>query len=103
MPARPALVIAASLACLLLIACGKVTEENYAKIKVGMTMSQVRSILGEGDKEESAGTSLSTSGLAGSSSSAMSRRQTYSWKDGDKQIVIDFADDKVVNHRKIGF
>jgi hypothetical protein len=93
-----------SLVCLFLADCGKISDESYAKVKDGMSLSQVQSILGEGDKEESTGTSISTSGLAGSSSSALlSRRQTYSWKDGDKQVVIEFADDKLVSKRKIGF
>jgi hypothetical protein len=93
----------AALACALLTACAKVNDDTYAKIQDGMSLSKVQSILGEGEKEESAGTSISATGLAGASSSAMSKRQTYSWKDGDKQIVIEFVDDKVVSKRKIGF
>jgi hypothetical protein len=100
---RPIVAAALSLACLLIVSCQKVNDDSYAKVKDGMTLSQVQSILGEGDKEDSSGTSISAAGMAGKSSSDASRRQTYLWKDGEKQIVIDFADDKVVAKRKIGF
>jgi hypothetical protein len=96
-------VLAVVLAGLVLVACAKVSDESYSKVKEGMSLSQVQGILGEGEKEEASGTSISAAGMAGRSSSDASRRQTYSWKDGDRQIIVEFADDKVVSKRKLGF
>ena len=98
---KKCLTLAASV--LLLVACSKVSEENYDKVTTGMTLSQVERILGKGDQDTTGGVSISSGGVMGGSSSANSRRQTYTWKDGQKQVVIEFMDDKVLNKRKINF
>ena len=38
--------IVALLACCLLAACSKVNQENYAKLKAGMSKQEVESLLG---------------------------------------------------------
>jgi hypothetical protein len=69
-----------------------------------MSLQEVQSILGEGEQDTTGGFSIGAGGAMGSSSSAGSARQTYTWKDnGNKQIVIEFKDMKVVSKRKIGF
>jgi hypothetical protein len=39
---------------LLLIGCGKISQSNYDKIKIGMPRSEVESILGPGEKATNA-------------------------------------------------
>ncbi len=65
-------------------ACGtKVTRENFDKIKTGMTVDEVHSILGSPDDTQSAG----VQGIASGSVEV--------WKDGDKSITVTFMNDKV--------
>src|SRR5690242_8465515 len=86
---------------LFLAACNnKVNDQNFEKVKDGMTVSEVQSVLGEGEKDETGGFSIGAGGTMGSSSSAGSSRQTYVWKEDTKQIVIEFKDGKVVSKRK---
>ncbi|HVP08290.1 MAG TPA: outer membrane protein assembly factor BamE [Burkholderiales bacterium] len=70
-------------AALLLAACSKVTQENFARIQDGMTEQQVAAILGA-PTETSSGSIL---GIAGTSST---------WRDGDAVIAIRFVDGKAV-------
>ena len=65
--------------CLALSGCSKVTQENYEKIKVGMTYEQVTDILGKPTASES--------GLG---------MKHCVWKDGEKAIDIKMLADKVV-------
>jgi hypothetical protein len=83
--------------------CGDtVTDENFAKIHNDMTRQQVERILGDGTEETSGGYGVSAGGvLTGSNDDG--RNKTYSWSSGNKQILIDFKDGKVVNARKVGF
>jgi hypothetical protein len=37
-------------AALVLAACGKLTEANYAKLKSGMTIDEVEAVMGSADK-----------------------------------------------------
>lgn len=87
----------------LLTACeAKVTQENYDRIDVGMAQSTVMSILGEGTRQDVAGTGIGTSGLMERDSDASSR-STYMWDEDGMQIIVDFEDQKVVSKRKSGF
>jgi hypothetical protein len=70
-------------ALLLLAACSKVTQENFAKIQDGMSEREVAAILGS-PTETSSGSFL---GLFGTSST---------WRDGDAVITIRFVNGKVV-------
>lgn len=89
--------------CLTLAGCTEaVSEENFTQITNGMTRSQVEDILGAGEKEDRSGVSISGAGIAGGSASTPTTT-TYSWKSGQKQIIIEFKDDKVINARKLNF
>jgi len=67
---------------LLLAACSKVTQENYSKIREGMTEPEVQAILGS-PSESSTATVL---GISGTSSK---------WVSGDAVISIRFVNGKV--------
>lgn len=69
-------------ALLLLAACSRVTQENFAKIQDGMTEQEVTAILGS-PAESSTGSIL---GISGTSSK---------WVAGDAQIIIRFVNGKV--------
>jgi len=67
------------LLALLLAACGKVTADNYAKLKVGMTTREVTAILGSPARCDD-----------------MAGFQTCKWGDDKSSITIRFAADKAV-------
>lgn len=78
-------VAAALLAALALAACGsRVSQENFDRIKAGMTKDEVVAILGKPD--ETSGFSLGS--LSGESAS---------WKGRDAAIDIQFANGKVMS------
>lgn len=68
---------------LLLAACSKITQENYARIQDGMTEQQVIELLGPAS--ESGG--MSVLGVSGGSSK---------WVAKDAAITIQFVNGKVV-------
>ena len=74
--------LAAALA-LLIAACSKVTQENYAKVRNGMTEQQVYAILGQPTEEASRD-------MFGMSAT------TAKWVSGDTVINIQFVGGKVV-------
>jgi hypothetical protein len=75
-PGRLAALLAAAL---LLAGCSKVTAENYAKLKVGMTSQEVSAILGSPARcDETAGF------------------KTCKWGDDKSSVTIRFAADKAV-------
>jgi hypothetical protein len=65
-----------------LVACNRITQDNFDKIQPGMSMSQVISILGEPTDLQS----INFSGLSGTSAT---------WKNHDASIVIQFLNDTV--------
>jgi hypothetical protein len=69
-------------AVLLLAACSKITQENFAKIQDGMSEQEVTAILGR-PTESSSGSVL---GISGTSSK---------WAGGDATITIRFVNGKV--------
>jgi hypothetical protein len=66
---------------LLIAGCGKVTAENYAKVKVGMAYNEVTAILGS---------------PAGCNDTAGFK--ACKWGDDKSSITVRFAADKVVMH-----
>ena len=70
------------IAALLLAACTKVTQENYAKLREGMTEQEVHEILGK-PTESSTTTVLRISGTS-------SR-----WVSGDTVITVRFVNGKI--------
>ena len=65
--------------CVVLTACSKINQENYAKLKSGMTRGEVEQLLG---------TPTDCSGALGMSS--------CTWGDGKSFISVQFAADKVL-------
>lgn len=65
--------------CVLLAACSKINQENYAKLEAGMTRAEVESLLG-GPTE--------CSGALGMSS--------CTWGDQQRFISVQYAGDKVL-------
>src|SRR5437763_1935303 len=67
---------------LFLLACSKLTQTNFEKIKNDMTMKDVISILGEPSSSES----ITIAGISGTSAV---------WKDKNIEIDIQFLNDRV--------
>jgi PBP1b-binding outer membrane lipoprotein LpoB len=67
----------------------KINEENYKKVQEGMTMEQVKAILGEPTDASTKGVSIP---MAGSLSGTLA-----TWKSSDGKITIEltFVNDKV--------
>ncbi|MGD9688543.1 MAG: hypothetical protein AB7K52_03735 [Phycisphaerales bacterium] len=71
----------------------KVTKENYDQIDTGMSLAQVRKLLGgSGVDETPSGTSITGAGIADSRSVKV---EVYRWRDGNRHIVVTFKDGKV--------
>lgn len=67
--------------------CAKVSQENYEKVKVGMTESEVEDILGSGKVQESGGASVGVFSLSG---------KVVRWGDDSKNITVTFANGEVI-------
>ena len=76
--------------CIFMIACSRVTQENFEKIKINMPMRDVIVILGE----PTTSNSVNIFGISGTSAA---------WKNANSEIVIQFLDNKVIlkNFNKI--
>jgi hypothetical protein len=71
--------------CLQLTACSNLTQENYDKIKMGMSFKDVENLLGSG----------------ATCDSAMGMK-SCTWGDNDRYVKIQFMADKVVIHAAKG-
>jgi len=67
---------------LLLVACSKVTEDNFAKLTDGMSETEVRSILGAPAETSS----MSLGGLSGTS---------MVWRDKNAEIRVQFFNNQL--------
>lgn len=76
MSLRPFVVLTA---CVLLAACGKINQENYSKLKAGMTKAEVEQLLGS---------PAECSGAVGLTS--------CNWGDKNTFISVQYAGDKVM-------
>lgn len=65
-----------------IVGCSKITETNYAKIKVGMNLKEVVKILGKPIHSEN----IDLAGIVGT---------TAIWTDKKTEITIQFFNDKV--------
>jgi hypothetical protein len=65
--------------CVLLVACGKVNQENYSKLSAGMAKTEVEALLGK---------PTDCSGALGLSS--------CTWGDKNSFISVQYAGDKVM-------
>jgi len=93
--------------CFAASGCGgsKVSKNNFDKINVGMTLTEVESVLGKGEEQASASTggSVEVPGVSGGGVSVPGQKidvpkmsaQSYAWKEGTKIITITFLDGKV--------
>ncbi len=84
------------MSCLVLfVGCGgqRVTKGSYAKVKTGMTLSEVEAILGPGTEQGSSDASFG--GISIDVKSMV-------WQDEDKIISIMFSQDKVKAKSQIG-
>ncbi|RDI44551.1 DUF3862 domain-containing protein [Aquicella lusitana] len=77
--------------CAMLLGCSKLTQTNFDKIKAGMSMKEVVTILGEPTKSES----IEIAGISGTSAV---------WRNQQTEIVIQFLNDQVTikSFRKTG-
>lgn len=73
--------VVAAAAALLLAACSKITQDNYNRIKDGMTEQEVVALLGEPTESQS----ISVLGLSGSA---------QRWVGRDAVITIQFVNGK---------
>lgn len=69
-------------ACALLISCSKVSQENFAQLRDGMTEQEVAAVLGSPDESNS----VDVLGVSGT----VSR-----WKSGDATITVRFVNGKL--------
>jgi hypothetical protein len=78
-------VVALAVCLIFLAACGgaKINQENFDKVKVGMTQAEVKAILGEATEASS----LDVAGFSGT---------TATWRYDDTTIKIRFVNGKVV-------
>ena len=71
--------------CVMLAACGgsKITQENFEKIKTGMTLTQVTAILGEPTESSSVDVAVFSGTVS-------------KWQQGGVTITVQFVNSKVV-------
>jgi uncharacterized protein YcfL len=74
--------LVALLAAFIIVACSKVTQENFAKIQDGMSEQEVIALLGAPTESNS----VTVLGVSGTSSR---------WVDGDAVISVRFVNGKV--------
>jgi len=81
---RPVLLAAvvATAVVLLIAACSKITQENFAKVQDGMTEQEVTALLGP----PTSSSSVQIIGLSGASSR---------WEGSDALIIVSFVNGKV--------
>jgi len=97
----------AALACAAMVLVGggcesKMTTENFAKIKKGMTLAEVQTILGSSGEEDSSPTGMTISGAGIGGSSKESKEKIYVWKEEGVTITVVIVDGKVAEARQAG-
>ena len=73
------------LALLMLVACSKITAENYQKISTGMSRAEVVALIGEPTQTETG----SVLGIKG---------ETATWHNGKVSINAQFVNEKLLTH-----
>ena len=98
---RRMLLAACFLPAVLLVACEKtVTLDNFNTVAVGMTLDQVENMLGKGELQVIQGGSISAAGVLGGAS--QSSQETYTWREGNKEISVTMKDGKVISKSHAG-
>jgi hypothetical protein len=110
---RIGIALAFAAVCVLTAACaGKINQENYGKVAVGMSQPDVEAILGPGT--EQASTSVAMPAMpnmpnvpgapAASATPAPSNLTTkvLVWRTGGKMITVTMVNDKVFSKAQVG-
>lgn len=69
-----------------LLACSKVTKENYQRLQIGMSYREVVALLGKPIRK-----------------AEIIDKVQYTWQDKEKVVKIKFKDERVVSFSKKGF
>lgn len=85
----------------------RVTSDNLALVKTGMTIDQVQDILGKGSELAEPNNSVAA-GMVGSIPGAGQRKQqvdrrVFQWKEDRREITVTFENGKVVDKGSFGF
>ncbi|MEK6702733.1 MAG: hypothetical protein AABZ53_10755 [Planctomycetota bacterium] len=98
-----------AIACVAFLAgCdGKITQTNYDKVTVGMSISNVVDILGKGERQTQSGAARiagdMVNGIPGAQGKPKeSNRERWIWKSDKAEISVDFDDGKVVGKNQLG-
>ena len=82
---------------LFLAACEKkVTQENFKKISVGMTLNEVQAILGKGEKLVQQGSGIESYGVA-NTSKGNKDQDVWIFKEDSNEITITVKAGKVID------
>jgi hypothetical protein len=94
---RSIVVVACTFLLSVILGCGgmnPVNKTSYEKIKNGMSLSEVESILGKGKEQASSG---------GSFGGISMEAKGMVWQDGNKIITVMFMNDAVQSKAQMGF
>ena len=99
---RPLLISIAAL--LILAGCQKkINDDNFGKLKTGMTYEQVVAILGKGEKQSDAGAGVSAYGVPGSRANNNIDTTVFVFKEDRREISATFKAGKLIDFNKAGF
>ena len=88
---------------LFLAACEqKVNDANYKKIAAGMSLNEVQTILGKGEKLVQEGQGIESYGV-GSPGKANKDQDVWMFKEDSREITITVKAGKVIDMNKRGF
>lgn len=91
-------------AILILAGCQKkINDDNFGKLKTGMTYEQVVAILGKGEKQSDAGVSTSAYGVPGSRANNNTDTTVFVFKEDRREISATFKAGKLIDFNKAGF
>ena len=87
---------------LFLAACEqKVTQANFKKITTGMTLNEVQTILGKGEKLVQEGSGIESYGV-GSSAKGNKDQDVWSFKEDSREITVTVKAGKVIDFNSRG-
>ena len=107
---RIGIALAFAAACVLTAACaGKINQENYGKVAVGMSQPDVEAILGPGTEQASTSVAMpampnmpNMSGASVTPAPANLTTKVLVWRSGGKMITITMVNDKVFSKAQVG-
>ncbi len=98
MPTLRTLLICVASVCVLAGCEKKLTDDNYDKVKEGMTIYEVQGVIGKGEKQEISGMSISGAAVAGGA--GRNSQDTYIWKEGANTWTMIFQDGKLLSKQR---